>query len=240
MYSSCCHFSAAVLRVFSTPAFSAKLFLSCSGVCVAFIPPVARTEFPPSIACFSTKTTFLPESAATIAATIPAPPPPIIATSVSSSRSATTSSTTGAFLYFSGLTPAATSAASAACKIPFELNVAPLTPSTLMLFVRTISAGIDSIAFEPIPSVSLSPVAVTFEITPSLRFTVTVIAPAPPNPSPVPVPVTIFSLGVPMIIAAIINAATAKNIFCFIIIPPKKCENDMQRFYRKLSNKCNC
>ena len=56
-----------------------------------------------------------------------------------------------------GLRPAATRAFSAAWAIPVELIVAPLTQSTLMLFFSTIAAGIDAMAFEPMPSVSLGP-----------------------------------------------------------------------------------
>jgi hypothetical protein len=65
--------------------------------------------------------------------------------------------------------------------------VAPAIASTSAELASTILAGNSSIAFEPIPAVSLAPTASTLVILSPSFVTVTVTS--PPNPSPVPVSV---------------------------------------------------
>ena len=77
------YFSAAVFRVFSTPADSPNSFSSWYTVSPAFMPPVARTELPPTMGWLSRMTTLLPSAAAVMAAVMPAPPAPTMATSAS-------------------------------------------------------------------------------------------------------------------------------------------------------------
>ena len=122
-----------------------------------------------------------------------------------------------------GLRPAAVNALSAAWRSPVEVSVAPVTPSTLMLFLATISPGIDSIALEPMPSVSLGPCAVTAVILPSFTVMFTVTASLPPKPSPVPVPVmdALAFCWVMTITAMITTAETSANTrFFMVILPP--------------------
>ncbi len=68
-------------RVFSTPALSPNSLLLRHSVGPAFMPPVERTELPPTMGWLSTTMTFLPASAAVMAALMPAPPAPMTTTS---------------------------------------------------------------------------------------------------------------------------------------------------------------
>ena len=83
MASLSAHFSAAVARVFSTPASSPNSFSSWSAVLAAFMPPVDFTELPPTAGWLSSTITRAPASAAVMAAVMPAPPAPTITTSAS-------------------------------------------------------------------------------------------------------------------------------------------------------------
>lgn len=65
------------------------------------------------------------------------------------------------------------------------VTVAPVTPSTSVESASAINAGYCSIAFEPMPCVSLSPTASTFVMFSPFNVTVTVTFPL--NPLAVPV-----------------------------------------------------
>ena len=151
------YFSAAVARVFSTPAPSSKGFSFCHWVAAAFIPPVARIEFPPTIAWLSKITTDFPKSAAVIAEIIPAPPAPITTTSASRfwsfSGSALLLPPLGV-LNLSVEKPISLIACSTPVRRAVLDTVAPAIPSTLKLCCSTIKAGRASTALLPIPWVS--------------------------------------------------------------------------------------
>ena len=178
MVSLPAHSLAAVSRVFSTPAASVNSFSSWAGVSAAFMPPVARTELPPTMAWLSTMTTFLPASAAVMAAVMPAPPAPTMTMSVSTARSSAAAASPLP-VKSAASRPAAARAAARASLTALEVMVAPETTSMAPLLPETISSGAFSTITEPMPSVSLSPTISQPVMTPSVRVMVTDTSPMP-------------------------------------------------------------
>ena len=154
------------------------------------MPPVARTELPPTMGWLSTITTLLPSAAAVMAAVMPAPPAPTITISVSTVESSAVSVPFSTAVWkSSGFRPAAVMAAAAASLMALEVMVAVDTPSTAMLPLSAMAAGSCSIALEPTPWVSSAPSAVQPVILPSVRVRVTVTSPPKPLAVPVKSPV---------------------------------------------------
>ena len=179
MASLSAHSAAAVSRVFSTPADSVNSFSSCAGVLVAFMPPVERTELPPTMAWLSMMTTSLPASTAAMAAVMPAPPAPTMTMSVSTVVSSAASAASPLPVKSAASSPAAVRAAARASLMALEVMVAPDTTSMAPLLPETISSGAASTTTEPMPSVSSSPTTSQPVMTPSVRVTVTVTSPMP-------------------------------------------------------------
>ena len=154
------------------------------------MPPVARTELPPTTGWLSTMTTLLPSLVAVRAAVMPAPPAPTMTMSVSTVESSAGSALFSTAVWkSSGFRPAAVMAAAAASLMALEVMVAVDTPSTAMLPLSAMAAGSCSIALEPTPSVSSAPSAVQPVILPSVRVRVTVTSPPKPLAVPVKSPV---------------------------------------------------